>query len=147
MVAQFACSSYLWSIGTSTLSCEWKLYKGINMTIYYTDSIDLEWRAEYLTFITRVMIASFSYFFYITCNIFLCLDLYLMLKEPFKSKESRMKWYYLISICIGFVSVCLLRDNKNLYSYFSILIMGAYLISALFVSCYSTFRLSKSCLS
>ncbi len=147
MVAQFACSSYLWSIGTSSLSCEWKLYKLINFTIYYTNSNNLEWRAEYLTFITRVTIASFSYFFYLTCNTFLCLDLYLMLKEPFKSKESRMKWYYLISICVGLASVIFIRINQQFYSFFSILIMGTYLISSLYVTCYTIRRLKRSGLS
>lgn len=147
MAAQFACSSYLWTVGTSNLSCQWKLYKGINLTVFYSSSSDDEWRAAWLTYLTRVSIGSFSYFFYLTCNIFLLLDLYFMLKEPFKSKESRLKWYYLISFIIGSLSVYLLHFSTYVYPYFSIIIMCSYLFSVLFVTCYSIIRIRKSCLS
>ena len=87
-------------------------------TIFYNNSLESYARAERLTYSMRLFAQEFFYNFYIISNVFLCIDLYLMMSRPFESKEKRYRYYYTASFVFGLLCTILyvVQDYED-YAY------------------------------
>lgn len=69
---------------------------------------------QYMTFIQN-MIAIYSWQIYVTLDMTLYIDLYLMTKNPFKPQKSRLKYYYLLILILLFCTTgFVINDSENL---------------------------------
>ncbi len=87
-------------------------------TIFYNNSLESYARAERLTYSMRLFAQEFFYNFYIISNVFLCIDLYLMMSRPFESKEKRYRYYYTASFVFGlFCTILYVVQDYEDYAY------------------------------
>jgi hypothetical protein len=50
----------------------------------------------------RLFLQDIFYNFYVISNVFLCIDLYLMMSRPFESKEKRYRYYFSTGFVFAF---------------------------------------------
>ena len=78
---------------------------------------------------------------------FLCLDLVLVIRNPFGSKVKRAKFYYLISYSISAIMALLFGLTDSVASYIQLILMFTYLFIAISSILYCVRRLSSTGLS
>ena len=66
----------------------------------------------------KLVIQGFSYMSYLMLNLFLCVDLVLIIRNPFGSKERRVKFYYITSYSVGFFTAILFLTTDAAASFF-----------------------------
>jgi len=80
-------------------------------------------------------------------NLFLCIDLVLVIRNPFGSKEKRVKFYYFVSYSTGFLISLLFVTTDAVGSFFQLVVMFAYLITAFLSIFFCLKRLNSTALS
>ena len=80
---------------------------------------------------------------YLMLNLFLCVDLVLIIRNPFGSKEKRVKFYYISSYSVGLFTAMLFVYSNVAASFFQLLVMFVYLVVA-FTSIFFCIRRLKS---
>jgi uncharacterized membrane protein YhaH (DUF805 family) len=80
---------------------------------------------------------------YLMLNMFICLDLVLIIRNPFGSKDKRIKFYYLASYSMGIISALLFGSTDAIGSFFQVIVMFTYLGAAV-ASIFFCFRRLRS---
>ena len=78
---------------------------------------------------------------------FLCLDLVLVIRNPFGSKEKRANFYYIVSYLVSFGMALFFTYTVTISAYLQLCLMFAYLIAALSSIIFCFVRLKSTGLS
>lgn len=66
----------------------------------------------------RLFFQDIFYNFYVISNVFLCIDLYLMMSRPFESKEKRYRYYFSIGFVFAlFCTLLYVAEDYEDYAY------------------------------
>ena len=90
-------STVLFAYVFSLSSCSWNLPRLFAETVFFSSDCAEKLRALKVLTRTGVFSTLFASSTGVGLQICVCVDLILMIKSPFKTKESRMPWYYLFS--------------------------------------------------
>ena len=147
MVSQFWLCITFWCISTHNIGCQWKTYYLLSATLNFSESQFNHFRAIYGIYQMKLVIQGFSYMSYLMLNLFLCVDLVLIIRNPFGSKERRVKFYYITSYSVGFFTAILFLTTDAAASFFQLLIMFIYLALAVLSIFFCIRRLKSTGLS
>ena len=84
---------------------------------------------------------------YLMLDLFLCLDLIKIIKNPFGSKEKRVSRYLIYSLLIGLFNAVIFMKTNALGSIFQVTVMAIYIIAAVWSIVFCVIRLINSGLS
>lgn len=130
MVSQFWCAIAYWCIATSELSCKWKTYDLFSWTVYFSNEPYDQFNAVLQIYQAKLAIQGFSYTAYLMLNMFICLDLFLVIRNPFGSKTKRMEFYYLVSYSVSFIMALFFAYFDTAASYMQVILMFTYILAA-----------------
>lgn len=130
MVSQFWCAIAYWCIATSELSCKWKTYDLFSWTVYFSNEPYDQFNAVFHIYQAKLAIQGFSYTAYLMLNMFICLDLFLVIRNPFGSKTKRMEFYYLVSYSVSFIMALFFAYFDTAASYMQVILMFTYILAA-----------------
>ena len=103
--------------------------------------------AARLTFQFRFITSELLYHFYVLMNLFLCLDLRLMLKEPFSPKDKRTTGYLVISTVASILISFVQSRYTVIHGFIGTSFFLVYLIVTVWTTVYYMLRIPNSGLS
>lgn len=92
----------------------------------------------------RIFAQGALYTIYVMLNVFFCLDLQLILKQPFQQKAKLMHYYLAISAIVGFTGGCVYYYDVESFAVFSMSILMIYVIVMIWTSIYCIVRIPNS---
>lgn len=95
----------------------------------------------------RLFLQLCTYYFYVAINMFLCVDLYLGMRDPFKKSGSRVQTYVITSFVVSLTLAMVLPFWADIMLWFCVVIGSVYAILAVLTTLYIIVRLYKSGLS
>jgi hypothetical protein len=95
----------------------------------------------------RLFLQLCTYYFYVAINMFLCVDLYLGMRDPFKKSGSRVQTYVITSFVVSLTLAMVLPFWADIMLWFYVVIGSVYAILAVLTTLYIIVRLYKSGLS
>lgn len=90
---------------------------------------------------------AFAYMAYLMLDLFICLDLILIIRNPFGSKENRVTKYLIISYSFALFNAAVFIKTNAIGSIFQLCVEIVYLIVAIFSIFFCFYRLYYSGLS
>ena len=144
---QGASSLCLWCIGTASLDCSLHTYALFSITTFRGRSADVNADSEALLYGVRLFLQLCTYYFYVAINMFLCVDLYLGMRDPFKKSGSRVQTYVITSFVVSLTLAMVLPFWADIMLWFYVVIGSVYAILAVLTTLYIIVRLYKSGLS
>jgi hypothetical protein len=143
----YAASCFLWCLGTSNLSCDWKLYEINALTIFYSSNVNYQIRSEQATLWLRWSLQTFSYQFYASSNICLTLEIFQMLSRPFDSAERRLKKFQVLCLGFSFIMTIVFFVSKEAFFWtqFGLLLVYITVLICTTAYCVMTLPHSSAC--
>ncbi len=95
----------------------------------------------------KLFLVGFSYTAYLMLNMFLLLDLVLVIRNPFGSKEKRVKLYYAVSYLVSFGMALFFTYTNVISAILQLILSFTYLIAAIVSIIFCFMRLKSTALS
>ena len=147
MVSQFWLCITFWCVSARNIGCEAKTYYLLSYTLFFSGSEYDLFRSIYNIYNFKLFLQGFSYMSYLMLNIFLCVDLVLIIRNPFGSKEKRVKFYFITSHLVAIFAAILFLTTDAAASIFQLIMMFVYLFGAAMSIVYCFRRLRSTGLS
>ena len=116
MYLAFIESTYQTQLVFQFYLCKWDLNDIFAYTVWYNDDVYHQARATFILVYASIFASVLTIAMSQLLNAFICVDLILMVRYPFDSKEGRINKYVILSFVLAFIPAYLLAFSDYEYS-------------------------------